>query len=336
MGTGAKGTISNPYTMAEFEELADAGLWQGGYVEDDSGNVAYMMAELTVTGYSGYSGDGSDGSDYDPWGSDPWGSDPWGSDPNGSDDYPWNGDDGTGGTGGTGGTPGGGTSGGGGGGHHNSGDTTNLISESEVESLIRQAAILSNKLASFLAGLRQNGKIIRAVPTPEHKYGYYNKYDKNIYLTIHTKPYNIWHELTHLHQDEYYLLGKDGNDIYRSSNNEFQAYMIQNIVDSMRGYFREPSFRNMGFGTSEAEELFEFVIDHSGGDGINEPFWIGQEVLDYLNNGDKERWVNNFIHYWEQQASHPLEYTRPYYPNYDWRWEDYFVFLGIEIRSIVR
>lgn len=30
MGTGAKGTISNPYTMAEFEELADAGLWQGG------------------------------------------------------------------------------------------------------------------------------------------------------------------------------------------------------------------------------------------------------------------------------------------------------------------
>ena len=56
-----------------------------GYVEDDSGNVAYMMAELTVTGYSGYSGDGSDGSDYDPWGSDP----------SGSDDYPWNGDDGS-------------------------------------------------------------------------------------------------------------------------------------------------------------------------------------------------------------------------------------------------
>ena len=90
MGTGAKGTMGNPYTMAEFEELADAGLWQGGFVIDDGGNVAYMMVELTVTGYSGYSGDGSDGSDYDPWGSDPWGSDPWGSDPNGSDDYPWN------------------------------------------------------------------------------------------------------------------------------------------------------------------------------------------------------------------------------------------------------
>ena len=127
MGTGAKGTISNPYTMAEFEELADAGLWQGGFVIDDGGNVAYMMVELTVTGYSGYSGDGSDGSDYDPWGSDPWGSDPWGSDPNGSDDYPWNGDDGTGGTGGTGGTPGGGTSGGGGGGHHGGGTNTNNI-----------------------------------------------------------------------------------------------------------------------------------------------------------------------------------------------------------------
>ena len=129
MGTGAKGTISNPYTMAEFEELADAGLWQGGYVEDDSGNVAYMMAELTVTGYSGYSGDGSDGSDYDPWGSDPWGSDPWGSDYDGSD--PWDDDNdddyyddddyyGSHGHG-----PSGGPSGetdGGGGGHHSSGD----------------------------------------------------------------------------------------------------------------------------------------------------------------------------------------------------------------------
>ena len=37
MGTGAKGTISNPYTMAEFEELADAGLWQGGYVRHGAG-----------------------------------------------------------------------------------------------------------------------------------------------------------------------------------------------------------------------------------------------------------------------------------------------------------
>ena len=120
MGTGAKGTTGNPYTMAEFEELADAGLWQGGYVKDDSGNVTYMMAELTVTGYSGYSGDGSDGSDYDPWGSDPWGSDYDGSDPwdddNDDDDYH--------GIHGQGDGPNGDFDGGGGG-HHSSGESIN-------------------------------------------------------------------------------------------------------------------------------------------------------------------------------------------------------------------
>jgi len=326
MATGEKGTKGNPYTMAEFEELADAGLWHGGYVIDDGGTVSYFMAELTVIGYSGYSGYGSSGSDFDPWGSDPFGSfNPW-------DDGDDKGED-TGGAGGnsggiTGEGYGGGTSGGGGGGHHNNGN--NLISESKLGSLIRQASILSSKLANYLTSLHQNERIVRAVPTPEHKYGYYNKFDKKIYLTINTQSYNIWHELIHLRQDENNLLGKDSNEIHRSSNNEFQAYMIQNIADSMMGYFRESSFRDMGFSSSEAEELHNLVYNHC--DGFNKPFWIGQKVIDYLNNGNKERWVNNFIHYWEQQETHPIEYTKPYYPNYDWRWEDYFEFLGIEIR----
>ena len=323
MGTGAKGTKSNPYTMAEFEELADAGLWQGGYVIDDSGNVAYMMAEITIIGYSGYSGYGSSGSgsdgSWDPWGSDGEGSRPWDDDDD-DDDHGSHSH-----------RPSGGPSeelGGGGGGHHNSGN--NLISESKLGSLIRQASILSSKLANYLTSLHQNERIVRAVPTPEHKCGYYNKFDKKIYLTINTQSYNIWHELIHLRQDENNLLEKDSNEIHRSSNNEFQAYMIQNIADSMMGYFRESSFRDMGFSSSEAEELHNLVYDHC--DGFNKPFWIGQEVIDYLNNGNKERWVNNFIHYWEQQETHPIGYTKPYYPNYDWRWEDYFEFLGIEIR----
>lgn len=90
MGTGAKGTQGNPYTMTEFEELADAGLWHGGYVIDDGGTVSYFMAELTVIGYSGYSGYGSSGSgsdgSWDPWGSDGEGSNPWDDDGDDDDD----------------------------------------------------------------------------------------------------------------------------------------------------------------------------------------------------------------------------------------------------------
>ena len=57
--TNPKGSINNPYTMSEFESMADAGTWDGGYVMDDSGKVTYMMKELIVNGYSCGSHSGS-------------------------------------------------------------------------------------------------------------------------------------------------------------------------------------------------------------------------------------------------------------------------------------
>ena len=56
--TDEKGSLHNPYTMEEFEELADAGSWTGGYVTDDAGNVVYMMKELIVSGSGSGSGSG--------------------------------------------------------------------------------------------------------------------------------------------------------------------------------------------------------------------------------------------------------------------------------------
>ena len=63
MAEGEKGSKKNPYTMSEYEELADKGQWKGGYVKDSAGTVSYMMAEIVVNGYSG-SGSGSYGSDF--------------------------------------------------------------------------------------------------------------------------------------------------------------------------------------------------------------------------------------------------------------------------------
>lgn len=68
MSTTEKGTQSNPYTWEEYETLANAGNWKGGYVKDESGEVAYMMAGVTVTGSGSGSGSSSgsgSGSDFE-------------------------------------------------------------------------------------------------------------------------------------------------------------------------------------------------------------------------------------------------------------------------------
>ena len=54
----AKGSKSDPYTMAEYNEMLQNGTWKGGYVKDDNGNVSYTLPELVANGYSG-SGSGS-------------------------------------------------------------------------------------------------------------------------------------------------------------------------------------------------------------------------------------------------------------------------------------
>ena len=66
MSSSAKGTMENPYSMSECDEMLDNGTWPGGYVRDDSGTVSYVMQSVTVQGYSG-SGSGSEehGSDFE-------------------------------------------------------------------------------------------------------------------------------------------------------------------------------------------------------------------------------------------------------------------------------
>ena len=67
----AKGSKSDPYTMAEYNEMLQNGTWKGGYVKDDNGNVSYTLPELVANGYSGSgSGSGSGSSSGNGSGSD--------------------------------------------------------------------------------------------------------------------------------------------------------------------------------------------------------------------------------------------------------------------------
>ena len=114
--SGSKGTKSNPYTMSEYESMADAGTWQGGYVIDDSGTVTYIMKEVRVSGYScGSYKSGSGSWDFQFASYTSFSGDPSLNDDDDDDGY------GNGGIGGGTGGSGGGTGSSGGSGNNNSG-----------------------------------------------------------------------------------------------------------------------------------------------------------------------------------------------------------------------
>ena len=58
--SGPKGSSANPYTQDEFDQMVEAGTWEGGYVE----GMGYCMGQVTVT--ASYPDSSSSGSD-DSW-----------------------------------------------------------------------------------------------------------------------------------------------------------------------------------------------------------------------------------------------------------------------------
>lgn len=125
--TNPKGSKNNPYTMSEYESLANSGNWEGGYVQDDSGKVTYTMKEVTVTGYScGSSGSGSGSGSFQFASYTSFSGDPSLDDDDNDDEYRnGGGSGGSGSSGGGSGSSGGGSgsSGGGSGSSGNSGTT---------------------------------------------------------------------------------------------------------------------------------------------------------------------------------------------------------------------
>ena len=338
MGTGAKGTISNPYTMAEFEELADAGLWQGGYVIDDGGNVTYTMAELTVTGYSGYSGDGSDGSDYDPWGSDPWGSDPWGSDYDGSD--PWDDDNdddyyddddyyGSHGHG-----PSGGPSGetdGGGGGHHSNGDSNEYNVDKKKYPLLHDvidiAKNISRGLKKAINTLGSERRVVilqEILNTDSIQNSYYDSDHHVLNVVSNVTAEGLTHEIIHYYQDEEHMLDYENS----ASNNEFQAEFLTMIIEIAKGFntnWRSYNYQKFGFLPEEFQIFYNFVVKNTKYlDGVVK--LKNHEIEDYLENISISKWndrMDAFIDYYRLHYPRENEcrsHKKDKNPNYNWKW----------------
>ena len=327
MGTGAKGTKSNPYTMAEFEELADAGLWQGGYVIDDSGNVAYMMAEITVIGYSGYSGYGSSGSgsdgSWDPWGSDDGeGSRPWDDDDEDDDDYHGNHGQGDGPNG---------DFDGGGGGHHSSGDSNeynvdkkNYPSLHNVIDLVKKIS-KGLKMAINTLGWEKRVVILQEVLNDESMLNSYydpNHHVLNVVSDITTD--GLTHEIIHYYQDKEKMLDYENS----ASNNEFQAELLTMIIEIAKGFntnWRSYDYEKFGFSPDEFQSFFNFVVKNTK--YINGAVKLRKyEIEEYLESISIPEWNNrmdSFIEYYRiryPQENQCRSHKKDKNPNYNWKW----------------
>ena len=46
MASGAKGTIGNPYSMSEYQDLLENNLWEGSWVEINGQNIYITKKEF--------------------------------------------------------------------------------------------------------------------------------------------------------------------------------------------------------------------------------------------------------------------------------------------------
>ena len=46
MASGAKGTMGNPYSMSEYQDLLENNLWEGGWVEIKGQNIYITKKEI--------------------------------------------------------------------------------------------------------------------------------------------------------------------------------------------------------------------------------------------------------------------------------------------------
>lgn len=82
---GGDGTTSNPFTEYEAKRMIECGVFNGGYVKDDSGDLSYWLPEVVVWGGCGSGYGYDDYGYYNPWDSyyydssyNPWGDDGYG------------------------------------------------------------------------------------------------------------------------------------------------------------------------------------------------------------------------------------------------------------------
>ena len=321
MSSNAKGTMENPYSMSECDEMLDNGTWPGGYVKDDSGQVSYVMQSVTVQGYSG-SGSGSEehGSDFEfSTGSHEWHEPD--DEENGSEEdgnRPPSGNEGENQTGGNfGGGAGGGTGG------SPAGTGLSVMTQSEFDN-IRNVCAVTPAMSSLLKTLYDAKKIVTYPTGTYSTAARYNSDKKRLEISRQTlddsNAQTVYHELVHYVQDQKGLLANT------SCNSEFQAYLMVYYIQAYKVYGggNIPGFDENNNDTDEIITPFYAYFDDvkEGKSGI----WPLMEET--LNNADWDKYTNHFRTYWQGKTTNPA-YTSDYDSTSPWCWKEMFQAFGL-------
>ena len=343
---GAKGSSTNPDTVAEMEALMEAGTWTGGFVE----GLGYVAQTHVVTGGSSSSGSSSEdwycptcGHPYPPdAGSDYTRCSNCGSSLTpGSQVHPSPPPPTGGGGGGTGG--GGGWNSGSGGDSSQSDDSTSPQRSSEqfdpsleksmqlkgTEEEIKKVREVLNRLPQcILDYLNKNEMQITFDSEVPKDGGYYKISDNAIYLPG-TEFINI--KLTHeiIHATQHYNDIASGENNLGNSNLEYEAYIMGDFLRQM--YAGDAAETNKDDGSSlrfdpTMRDVVEgYIILYGMSDSISISDFAAGVAPGY----------EKFLEYYGDKDS---IYYEPAYSEYDdpewkWNWKAYFEEIGIKTKE---
>lgn len=339
---GAKGSSTNPYTVAEMEALMEAGTWTGGFVE----GLGYVAQTHVVTGGSSSSGSSSEdwycptcGHPYPPdAGSDYTRCSNCGSSLTpGSQVHPSPPPPTGGGGGGTGG--GGGWNSGSGGDSSQSDDSTSPQRSSELfdsslensmrltgtkEEITKVREVLGKLPQCIIDYLNKNEMLIAFDSEVKEDGGYYKISDNAIYLPD-TEHINIKlpHEIIHATQNYNDIASGENN--LGNSNLEYEAYVMGDFL--RRLYIQDE--------TTSAWEDIESIRFSDG---------LGVELMTQAKNcvvygtisvssfaSAVSPFYSDFIGYYGKEG----EQYKPAYseyndPEWEWNWATYFEEMGIK------
>ena len=357
MATAEKGTLENPYTMAEYEELEDSGMWQGGYVIDDDDTVSYVLKDLDVIGYSGYSGYGSSGYGSSGYSSIIHGSDYNGSiiiwngttsgDNNNTNDSNHNTSDGNHNTSdGNHNTSNGNhntsdgnhntsdgnhnTSGDGDGHNTNNSQTPEFNVDKSKYNFLHESIIYTKKISKGIHDsinlLGKNERLIvnsLMMDEEEQKHAQYDEKNHILYVASDSSIESLIHELIHYYQDEEEILSYEDN----ASNNEYQAEFLTQLIDIAKGFntnLASYNYEKYGYTYDEFVDFCNFIRNNSR-NNEGEIELKNNKIDVYMDSIPASKWnerMDSFVNYYRNQypGDQYETHKKDNNPNYQWSW----------------
>ena len=321
-----KGTLSNPYSLEEYEAMLDAGTWKGGYVK----GLGYCLPEVQIVASSN-SMDISDSehSDLDtscwPDSSDPF-SDP-GNNNNSSDgdgnntgtsgnSNTGNGSNSSGGSGGSAGGGNGSTgSGGGNGGSSNSNQQVqNAASCSEFADKFTNEMIMKLQQYNVDLYIFENSMIVNGKEVPN---SHYNPNANMIAMeaSAMTSFTSRVHEVVHFFQKNVLNNSMQHEDLV---NIEYQAYAVSKLFARAIGYEQ---------GRDDEWDWLDYYIKK----GENGEFTVTSQIYSALDA---------YARTWFETSDAALKYNNDKYndefptwkDNYSYNWSELLNELGIRVQ----